>query len=337
MPSLRRIPRVRPSRPSRRRERPNKGARAIVVGDLALDVVLAPARPTETGTDVPGRVSIRTGGSAANTARWLARLGVRTQLIGAVGRDGPGRALVEALRADGVTPRVGRVGGLRTARIGVLVDPSGERSFVADRGAADALTPGDLKSGWFAGVQVVHLPAYSLLGQPLGLAGREAIRLARSAGALISLDLASSGPLLADGPAAALDLVRSAAPDLLFATASEPHALLGSGGRTDARAIGTRADRGHQARRGRGHRPRPDDRRGRVDGASVKFDVATRPLAAADTTGAGDAFDAGFIAEWLASRAVGRSPLVALRRAAVVGNRIAARHVAAPRRELQLG
>ena len=335
MPSLRRIPRVRPSR---RRERPSKGARAIVVGDLALDVVLAPARPTETGTDVPGRVSIRTGGSAANTARWLARLGVRTQLIGAVGRDGPGRALVEALRADGVTPRVGRVGGLRTARIGVLVDPSGERSFVADRGAADALTPGDLKSGWFAGVQVVHLPAYSLLGQPLGLAGREAIRLARSVGALVSLDLASSGPLLADGPAAALDLVRSAAPDLLFATASELHALLGSGGRTDARAMGLAPivviKRGAA---GVTVLARDDAGRGRVDGTSVKFDVATRPLAAVDTTGAGDAFDAGFIAEWLASRAVGRSPLVALRRAAVVGNRIAARHVAAPRRELQLG
>ena len=96
-----------------------------------------PARSTETGTDVPGRVSIRTGGSAANTARWLARHGVRTQLIGAVGRDGPGRALVDGApgrRGDG-TGRAGR--RLRTARIGVLVDPSGERSFVADRGAAE--------------------------------------------------------------------------------------------------------------------------------------------------------------------------------------------------------
>ena len=73
------------------------------------------------------------------------------------------------------------------------------------------------------------------------------------------------------------------------------------------------------------------------DGGPSRFDVATRPIVAADTTGAGDAFDAGFIAEWLASRAAGRSTNVALRRAAVAGNRVAARQVSVPRRELQLG
>jgi hypothetical protein len=40
-----------------------------VLGDLMLDVVLAPARPLESGTDVPGRVALVQGGSAANTAR----------------------------------------------------------------------------------------------------------------------------------------------------------------------------------------------------------------------------------------------------------------------------
>ena len=72
-------------------------------------------------------------------------------------------------------------------------------------------------------------------------------------------------------------------------------------------------------------------------GVAIRFDVATRPIVAADTTGAGDAFDAGFIAEWLASARAGRSAIVGLRRAAVAGNRTAARQVAVPRRELQLG
>jgi sugar/nucleoside kinase (ribokinase family) len=326
------------------------------VGDLALDIVLAPARPLEYGTDVPGRVAIHQGGSAANTARWLARLGVETQLVSAVGRDAAGRALVDALRADGVTPRVVRNGKLRTARIGVLVDPGGERSFVADRGAADALAADDLRAAWFRGVDVVHLPAYSLLGRPLGLAGREAIRLGRSAGALVSLDLASVGPLLADGRDAALALVRDVAPDLLFATAAELYGLLGTTSRTDARAtdlaaivvikrgaagvtvlvremaggVAGRAAPGGSSSGGSALGAAPG-------GSSLKFDVTTHPVAAADTTGAGDAFDAGFIAEWLASRGAGRTALVALRRSAVVGNRIAARQVAAPRRELQLG
>jgi len=150
-------------------------ARALVLGDLALDVALAPSRPLQRGTDVPGSVRLHQGGSAANTARWLARLGTRTTLVCAVGRDGAGRALVAALRADGVLVRAVRPAGAPTARIGMLVDPAtGERSFVADRGAADLLRPADLEAAWFRGVGVLHLPAYSLLGVPLGAAGRAA-------------------------------------------------------------------------------------------------------------------------------------------------------------------
>jgi len=140
----------------------------VVLGDLALDVVLAPDRPLAHGTDVPGVVRIHQGGSAANTARWLARLGVSSTLVCSVGRDGPGRALVAALRGDGVTVRAARPAGFRTARIGMLVDAAGERSFVADRGAADRLEPADLRAAWFRGAGVLHLPAYSLLGEPPG-------------------------------------------------------------------------------------------------------------------------------------------------------------------------
>ena len=94
-----------------------------------------------------------------------------------------------------------RVAGRPTGRIGVLVEADGERSFVADRGAADRLAPADLRAAWFKAVEVVHLPLYSLVGEPLGSAGREAVRLARDAGAAVSLDLASVGPLLGARPA----------------------------------------------------------------------------------------------------------------------------------------
>ena len=174
-----------------------------MLGDLVLDVVLAPASPLDSGTDVPGKVSLVQGGSAATTARWLARLGARSSLIASVGRDPAGRALVEAIRGDGVTPRVSRVAGARTGRIGVLVAPGGERSFVADRGAADLLEPGDLRAAWFAGADAIHLPAYSLLAEPLGAAGRRAIAMARDADAAVSVDLASIRPLLAGGRRAA--------------------------------------------------------------------------------------------------------------------------------------
>lgn len=294
-----------------------------------LDVVLAPARPLESGTDVPGRVALVQGGSAANTARWLGRLGARSSLIAAVGRDAAGRALLEAIRSDGVTPRVSRVAGARTGRIGVVVAPDGERSFVADRGAADLLEPADLRATWFRGAAALHLPVYSLLGVPLGLAGRRAVRLAREAHAVVSVDLASIGPLLAGGRRVARDLLAEIAPDLLFATAFEAEALLGS------RSFEGLLDFTSTAIVKRG--PKGASVLTRLGPERTRFEVATASLVATDTTGAGDAFDAGFLVGWFAARAAGRSLPASLQRAAVAGHRAAARQLSSPRPELPLG
>ena len=310
--------------PSRR----PRGLRAVVLGDLALDVVLAPTRPLEHGTDVPGVVRLHQGGSAANTARWLTRLGVPTTLICAVGRDGPGRALVAALEREGVTVRAARPAAARTARIGMLVDADGDRSFVADRGAADLLGPGDVRPAWFAGAVALHLPAYSLLGSPLADAAGRAIELARAAGATITVDLASAAPLLAAGRSATQRLIRDAAPDLLFANAAEASAFLG-----DASLVGLLAFAPVAVVKQGSHGAAVLARRPRLP--IERFEVAARAVTAADTTGAGDAFDAGFLAAWLAA---GRSTAPGdLRRAVVAGHRAAARQIGAPRPELGLG
>jgi sugar/nucleoside kinase (ribokinase family) len=292
-----------------------------------VDVVLAPARPLAVGTDVPGRVALRQGGSAANTASWLARLGARATLVCAVGRDHEGRELVSALERDGVRVRAVRVAGERTGRIGVVVAPGGERSFVADRAAADRLAPGDLAASTFA-VDLVHLPAYSLLGLPLGLAGRRAIDLARAAGALVSLDLSSVGPLLAGGRRAALRLVRDAAPDILFATLVEAEAI--SGGR-DVTGLGEMA-RIVVIKQGRAGATVLS----RAGSDRLAFDVATTAIDAIDTTGAGDAFDAGFLVAWLSAEAASRARPATLHRAVVAAHRAAARQLSSVPRELAL-
>ena len=68
----------------------------------------------------------------------------------------------------------------------------------------------------------------------------------------------------------------------------------------------------------------------------LRFEVATQPLTAADTTGAGDAFDAGFLVGWFGAIAAGRALPATMRRAAVVGHRAAARQLSSPRTELGL-
>src|SRR6185503_9409744 len=121
---------------------------------------------------------------------------------------------------------------------------------------------------------------------------RRAIEHARAAGAAVSLDLASAAPLLAEGRRAARRLVADAAPDVLFATGVEAEAYLG----------------GHDLGELLVDAPLAVVKRGqagatvlaRTDaGAPLRFDVATPPLSTTDTTGAGDAFDAGFLAAFL--------------------------------------
>ena len=299
-----------------------------MLGDLIVDVVLRPDRALEHGSDVPGRVAFMQGGSASTAARWLGRLGARSSLIAAVGRDTAGRALVDAIRSDRVTPRVIRVAGMRTGRIGVLVTPDGERSFVQDRAAALQLAPADLKPAWFARADAVHLPIYSLLDEPLGLAGRRAIDLGRDAGAAISLDLASIGPLLAKGRRAARSLIADIGPDILFATASEAEAFLGKyavEGLLDVAtiAIVKRGSKGATVL-------------ARDAGQHLRIEVATTPINATDTTGAGDAFDAGFLVAWFSSRAAGRSLQASLQRATLAGHRAAGRQLTTSRPELSI-
>jgi sugar/nucleoside kinase (ribokinase family) len=271
-------------------------------------------------------------------ARWLAHLGARSTLVCAVGRDGAGRSLIAQLRRDDVTVRAVRVAGHRTGRIGVLVAPSGERSFVADRRAAVRMEPQDLKPEWFDNLDLIHLPAYSLLVEPLGSASIRAVELARARtvrGVRVSVDLASVGPLLATGRREARELITNLRPDLLFATEPEAEALLGRHvpeGLLDLAAVAV-------IKRGsRGARVYARIDHGQTEAEPpLQFDIATTPVQSVDTTGAGDAFDAGFIAGWLGALAGGHTGADALHRATIAGHRAAARHLRSPRSELPPG
>ena len=306
--------------------------RIVVLGDLMLDVVLAPAVPLDVGHGRAGPRLARPGrlggehGALARPARGTLephRVGrTRCRRPGARGGDPA---------ATACTPRVSRVAGARTGRIGVLVAPGGERSFVADRGAADLLAPGrPAARPGSTGRTRSTCRSTRCSASRSGWPGRRAIDLARDAGAAVSVDLASIGPLLAGG--------RRAARALIARRRARPAVRDGRRGRgvprrsARRRAARLRPDGGGQARAE--GRDRPDPARADA-GRGSRSPPSTWP--STDTTGAGDAFDAGFLVGWFAARAAGRS---AAGLAPARGRRRAPRRgtpAVAPRPELPLG
>ena len=116
---------------------------------LQLSVPLAP------GSDAPAVIRFHGGGSAANTAAWLARAGMEPVLVGRVGDDERGRGASEELRAAGVDAQLAVDPELPTGTCVVLVGPEGERTMAPDAGANDALTDIDLADELLAGCRAV--------------------------------------------------------------------------------------------------------------------------------------------------------------------------------------
>lgn len=311
-------------RPASDAGRPRVVPSLVALGDLALDVSTALHEPLMPGSDAAAAVRFRQGGSAANTARMAARLGACASFVGAVGRDSWGAALVRSLREAGVTVHAPRVAA-PTARIVVLVSPGGERSFATERGAADGLLPAHLRPAWFRH-DGLHLPAYSLFQAPLREAAFAAAQMARSAGAAISVDLASRHPLLARGRREARHDLLALAPDLLVANDEEAAVLRGGRPREALLELAPVV----VLKQGRG---------GclvlvRREGGPTALAVATRAVDAPDTTGAGDAFDAGFLLSWLGAAPGKRDDLRVLRAAALAGHGAALRLLSTTRPEL---
>jgi Sugar kinases, ribokinase family len=256
-----------------------------VVGDVAVDVLVRPRAPIVAGADVPATIRTLPGGAGANTATWLAALGVAVTLVARVGDDAAGRAAIAELAAAGVTTAAAVDPALPTATV-VALAADGDRTLLSDRGAAAALSPADLPDP--AGTGHVHVSGYVLLDPSSRPAGLEAIAGARRVGATVSVD-PQAAPALDPG---FLELVEGV--DLLLPNAAELAALGGIDAvLTTVGAVAWTAgpDGAHWA-----------DARGRWSVPAPRVDVV-------DATGAGDAFDAGLLAAWLA----GAGPEEALR------------------------
>ena len=274
------------------------------VGDLVEDVVVHLDGPPLRGTDTVARIERRRGGSAANVAAFAASLGAahsgaRTapmvRFIGRIGDDPLGQVLADDLVHSGVDVRVQRHG--RTGAIVVLVGPGGERDMLTDRAAAFGLS--DVDPGWLDGVSWLHVPGYSLIAEPIGASCRAMVEAVRALGGRVSVDVSSVASVERFGRRRFCDELAAIASDVTFATEDEARLL------DDPPTSLLVVKRGPEPVILRW----PDGR-----GDEVPVDPVEQVV---DTTGAGDAFAAGFVTATMA----GADPLDASR----AGSALAAR------------
>lgn len=283
-----------------------------VIGEVMIDTVAITSDPIAWGSDTSAAIADHGGGSAANLAAWLAHLGADVELIACVGMDAPGAYALEQLASSGVGLRVRQSPDHPTGRCLVIVTPDGERTMLPDPGANLDLRPDDLACEAWSPSDHVHVSGYTLMRPRARDAALQGLVRARALGASISVDASSSAPLRSSG---ADMILRACQPgDLLFANADEAHALTDC---TDPlRAAARLSDLGLVAVIKRGSA-----------GALAAYanhcvEVPARPTRVVDSTGAGDAFAAGFIASWRSSGD--------LSAALVAATRLAARAVGQP-------
>ncbi len=283
----------------------------LVVGEPLVELLEAPSGEPHQGF----------GGDALNTAVYLSREApeLRVSLASAVGDDRSSDALVALCRGEAVdVSYLRRVAGAEIGRYRVTVDAEGERAFAYERshspfrGALDddglLPAPSEVDLLYFSGISM------AVLHEP----GRRALRdyaiEVRGRGGLIAYD-PNHRPALWNAPSEAqgwLARVTSAA-DFVLASTDDGRALTGL---TTAAEIAIRLRQEGTAEVVVTDGPRPcwifhGDR---VDEVPVE-----RSARVVDTTAAGDAFNAGY----LAGRLRGVDPMGS----AAAGHRLAARVV----------
>ncbi|OIQ83213.1 putative sugar kinase YdjH [mine drainage metagenome] len=263
--------------------------RVLVVGDVINDVVVRPLSAVTADSDTRAEIVRRPGGSAANLACWLAGLGTPVGFIGRVGRADHAYHL-DHLTGFGVEALLVGDAERETGTIVIVVDRAGARTMFTDRGANLGLTLRDVPIGELARASVLHLTGYSYFEDGVRATALELDRRARETGTTVSIDPSSAAFLEEVGPEQFLAWTSGAR--LCFPNRDEAAVLSGTTDPVEGAArltchyatvvVTLDGEGAVVAERGR-----------------PPVTVPAERVRALDTTGAGDAFCAGFLDSWL--------------------------------------
>jgi len=260
----------------------------LCIGDVMLDVVVRINTEVNYGSDTPAKISTHGGGAAANVASWLAFSNHEVQLVSRVGDDPAGTAVMAELDKLGVQHGNIVIQGAQTGVVAVLVDKTGERTMFPESGANSGLNLSDLPA--LENVSAVYLSGYSLLN-PASTTGVVAmVNAITSAKIPIIFDPASVGTMNHVGLAS----VKNILPRMDIVILNEEEAFYLTG-RSDIQLALKELNE---------LVPIVVIKRGSQGAIAIKRDldsveVSAKSANVIDTTGAGDAFAAGFIGSWI--------------------------------------
>jgi len=268
----------------------------VIVGDVINDVVVRPLRPSELATDTPSEIERSPGGSGANQAAWLAAMHTPVRFAGRVGAPDAAyhRSVLEQL---GVETWLAEDHDVETGTIMVLVSPDGERSMFTDRGASRWMREDDLPVRLLADASMLHVSGYQLFEPGPRAAVRQLWAAALGAKIQTSVDPVSVAGLRDVGPDSFLEWTAGAQivfPNLdegrLLTGLQEPDAIVADLLESYPVVALKLGPAGALV--------------GAADGRRVA--VPAQGADVVDSTGAGDAFCAGFLARWVCGDELGQ-------------------------------
>lgn len=231
-------------------------------------------------TTFSDKSELTTGGSVANTMRGMANLGCRGGYMGRIGRDELGELFLNDFAKRGLNTHLSYSDSSDTGRVMALVSRDSERTMATYLGAAAELQPTDFDAKVLADYDYMYVEGYLVFNHDLIAAG---VETAKAAGLKVALDLSSFNVVEAN-----LDFLKkliSEHVDILFANEEEAKAYTGLDPEAALHEIAKECELAI-VKLGK-------------EGSLIKHGedvvrVGSVPANAIDTTGAGDAYAAGF-------------------------------------------